>query len=362
MAAGPATTISAEERPLLAGARRGDEDAFRRLVEPYRGELHAHCLPDARLGPRRRGRPAGRAAARVARRWRGSRAAARCARGSTDRDEHELDRDRTAPQAGAADRLRARPPTPTAARACRWPSRSGSSPTPTSTFGLEDGLAGPEARYEQRESVELAFVAALQYLPANQRAVLILRDVLGFSAKETAETLETTVASANSALQRARASVEDRLPEQSQQATLRALGDERPHTRSSTATCRRWERCDVDAVVGMLTEDAVLLDAPAGHVVRRRATRSRPSSSARRCRASGGGSRCGSAPTARWRSPSTAGTTTRRRYVPFALNVLTLPRRAHQRRHGLHRPTRRRRTTTARSSRGCPSSRPTRSA
>ena len=123
------------------------------------------------------------------------------------------------------------------------------------TFGLQDGLAGPEARYQQRESVELAFVAALQYLPANQRAVLILRDVLGFSAKETAETLETTVASANSALQRARASVEERLPEQSQQATLRALGDERL-TEIVDGYMQAWERCDVDAVVGMLTEDA----------------------------------------------------------------------------------------------------------
>ena len=122
-------------------------------------------------------------------------------------------------------------------------------------LGLEDGLAGPEARYEQREGVELAFIAALQHLPANQRAVLILRDVLGFSAKETAETLETTVASANSALQRARATVDERLPEQSQQATLRALGDERPR-RARRRLRDAWERGDVDAVVGMLTEDA----------------------------------------------------------------------------------------------------------
>lgn len=99
-------------------------------------------------------------------------------------------------------------------------------PYPDERIGLEDGLAAPAARYEQRESVELAFIAALQHLPARQRAVLILREVLGFSAREVAESLETTVASVNSALRRARQGVDERLPEQSQQATLRALGNE----------------------------------------------------------------------------------------------------------------------------------------
>jgi RNA polymerase sigma-70 factor (ECF subfamily) len=134
-------------------------------------------------------------------------------------------------------------------------------PYPDERMGLGSGLASPEARYEQREGVELAFIAALQHLPARQRAVLILRDVLGFSARETATVLETTPISVDSALQRARKTAEQRLPEQSQQATLRSLSDgelRQVVRRYVTA----WERNDVGAVVAMLAEDAKLAMPP----------------------------------------------------------------------------------------------------
>jgi RNA polymerase sigma-70 factor, ECF subfamily len=134
-------------------------------------------------------------------------------------------------------------------------------PYPDEKLGLEAGFAVPEARYEQRESVELAFVAALQHLPPNQRAVLILREVLGFTAREVAETLDTTTASVNSALQRARAAVDERLPEQSQQATLRSLGDKGLRDLVEDYV-DAWERGDVEAVVSMLTEDATFAMPP----------------------------------------------------------------------------------------------------
>jgi RNA polymerase sigma-70 factor (ECF subfamily) len=134
-------------------------------------------------------------------------------------------------------------------------------PYPDEALGLPDGPASPDARYEQREAVELAFVAALQHLPATQRAVLILREVLGFSAREVAESLDTTVASVNSALQRARRKVEERLPERSQQATRRSLGDERMRALVE-AYLDAWKRADIDALRALLAEDAVFSMPP----------------------------------------------------------------------------------------------------
>jgi RNA polymerase sigma-70 factor (ECF subfamily) len=116
-------------------------------------------------------------------------------------------------------------------------------------------------RYEDREGVELAYVAALQLLPPNQRAVVLLRDAMGFSAKEAADALETSTASVNSALQRARATLERERPARSQQATLRALGDARSRELVA-AFADAWNRADVAAIVAMLSEDATFTMPP----------------------------------------------------------------------------------------------------
>jgi RNA polymerase sigma-70 factor (ECF subfamily) len=134
-------------------------------------------------------------------------------------------------------------------------------PFPDEQVQIPEGLAGPEARYEQRESVELAFIAALQNLQPRQRAVLILREVLGFSGDEVAQALDTTPAAVYSALQRAHAAVDGRLPERSQQATLHSL-DDRELREVVDGFVDAWERDDVDALAAMLTEDAVIAMPP----------------------------------------------------------------------------------------------------
>ena len=134
-------------------------------------------------------------------------------------------------------------------------------PYPDEQLALDDAPAGPDAVYERRESVELAFIAALQHLPARQRAVLILRDVLGFSAREVAEALDATPVSVDSALQRAHRTVDAKLPERSQQTTLRTLGDEALR-KIVDRFVAAWERTDVDAVVAMLADDAAITMPP----------------------------------------------------------------------------------------------------
>ena len=126
---------------------------------------------------------------------------------------------------------------------------------------VTDGLASPEARYEQREAVELAFIAALQHLPPRQRAVLLLRDVLGFAPGEIAAALDATPAAVYSALQRAHAAVEERLPAHSQQATLRSIGDHRLRELVERYV-EAWEAGDVAAIAAMLADDATLAMPP----------------------------------------------------------------------------------------------------
>jgi RNA polymerase sigma-70 factor (ECF subfamily) len=242
------------EAALLDTARAGDEQAFARLIEPYRGQLHAHCyrmlgsvhdaedaLQEVSLRAwRGLGRFEGRSSLKS---WLYTIATNTCLNQIERRPKRVLPVD----YAPAAD-PHGGPGAPVVESV--WVE-----PYPDELIGVEDELAGPEASYEQRESVELAFVAALQLLPANQRAVLILREVLGFSAQEVADTLDTTVASVNSALQRARKAVEERAPAQTQQATLRELGDERVR-HIVERYMDAWERNDVDTVMEMLAEDA----------------------------------------------------------------------------------------------------------
>ena len=127
-----------------------------------------------------------------------------------------------------------------------------------------------DAVYEQREAVELGFIAALQHLPALQRAVLVLRDVLAFSAVETAEILDTTVPSVTSALARARGTVRTALPERSQQEVLREVGDRQVRA-TVAAFIAAWERSDVDAVVALLAEDVEMSMPPYAEWYRGRA-------------------------------------------------------------------------------------------
>jgi RNA polymerase sigma-70 factor, ECF subfamily len=237
------------EQELLTAARRGDEAAFGQLVSPYRAELSAHCyrmlgsihdaedaLQDALL---RAWRGLGRFEARSSlRSWLYTIATNACLRAIERRPKRVLPIDYSP---AASD-----PHAP-------------DQPLVESVW--VEPYPGADAGYEQRESIELAFIAALQHLPAQQRAVLILRDVLGFSGAEVADVLDTNADAVYSALQRAHKTVDQRLPERSQQATLRSLGDDGLRTLVE-GYVDAWERADVDALAAMLAEDAAFTMPP----------------------------------------------------------------------------------------------------
>jgi RNA polymerase sigma-70 factor, ECF subfamily len=242
-------------------ARAGDDAAFTRLVRPLRRELHAHCyrllgsthdaedaLQDALLRAWRG--LAGFEGRSSLRGWLYTVATRTCLDLLAQRGRRAMPVD-LGPASGAAviDDI---PRTDVA-----WLA-------PYPDAGLPAGRFAPDARYEQREAVELAFVAALQHLPGNQRAALLLFDVLGFSAAEIAAVMGTSTASVNSALQRARRLVAERVPAPGQQQTLRRLGDAR--LRETVAGfAAALEAGDADRLVALLTEDVTWSMPPLPH-------------------------------------------------------------------------------------------------
>jgi RNA polymerase sigma-70 factor (ECF subfamily) len=224
-----------DQRALMAAAQAGDERAFRRLVEPHRRALEVHCY--RMLGSVQDAEDVLQET--LLRAWR-----------SLDRFELRSSVHtwlyRIATNA-CLDELKRRPRRPAMV-------------TPYPDARLEDlpsPVADPAARYALREGLELAFLAAIQQLPPRQRAVLLLRDVLGWTAREAADLLETTVTSINSSLQRARAAID-------------AAGVE-PHAVAPRATHERrllarymeaWEAADVDGFVALLRDEAVLRMPP----------------------------------------------------------------------------------------------------
>jgi RNA polymerase sigma-70 factor (TIGR02960 family) len=237
---------------LVEAARGGNQAAFERLVERYRSELSAHCY--RMLGSIQDAEDALQESLLAA--WKGlsgfdGRSSLRtwlyaittnaCLRAASRRPTRLLSLDRGPAWTDPAD-LGAWVDGPVWLEP--WPD----------VLEADEGT-DPEAAYLRRESVELAYVAALQHLPGTQRAVLILRDVLGFSATEAAGMLETTTASVNSAMQRARATVADRIPARTQRAEQEALGPAGQRGLID-AFVTAWERSDVPALLELLTEDA----------------------------------------------------------------------------------------------------------
>jgi len=248
---------------LITRARGGDGEAFRELTEPHLRELRVHCY--RMLGSFQDAEDALQATLLSA--WRGLDGFE--GRASLRTWLYRIATNRCLDSRRAARRRPARewdvpgvdPLQPTRVGEVVW-----LQPFPDDLLeGAIDAPPGPEARYEQAEAVSLAFVAALQVLPPRQVAVLILRDVLGFHAGEVAGMLGTTVDSVTSALKRARASLERRLP----RPAAGSPADESPPAPGSPADeslaaafARAWESADLDALVGLLTDDVFIAMPP----------------------------------------------------------------------------------------------------
>ena len=240
-----------EEFDLIERARDGDERAYEELIEGHRSELHAHCY--RMLASTHDADDAVQDA--LIRAWRGlagfeSRSSVRtwlfkiATNSSFDllqkRSRRELPIDRGKARVGESPG--------DAQLDASW-----IEPYPDRL--IEPGERSPHARYEARESLELAFIAVIQHVPPRQRAVLILREVLGYSAQETADLLEMSVAAVNSSLQRARSAIADRLPSTTQSEELTRLGDD-----AVQELARRYsdaiDHADVPGILALLTDDA----------------------------------------------------------------------------------------------------------
>jgi len=235
---------------LISRARAGDGQAFKRLTEPHRRELQVHCY--RMLGSFQDAEDALQDTLLAA--WQGlagfeGRASLRTWLYRIATNQCLNAKDWNIPKF--------EPPEPTRLGEVVW-----LEPFPDALFDGALGVpSGPEARYEQTESISLAFVTALQVLPPRQLAVLILRDVLGFHASEVADMLDSTVDSVTSALKRARASLQRRQPA--------VAGREPPPAPESPAEdaivakfVSAWESADLDALVALLTDDAFISMPP----------------------------------------------------------------------------------------------------
>jgi RNA polymerase sigma-70 factor (TIGR02960 family) len=244
---------------VLARARAGDGEAFRELTEPYRRELQLHCyrilgsVQDAEdmlqetLLAAWRGLDRFEEQASV-RAWLYKIATNRCLNALRDSGRR--------PRPAAAPGLADPPPKPTRRAEPVW-----LQPYPDALIDdLPDSAPGPEARYESREALALAFVAGLQRLPPRQRAVLVLRDVLGYPAAQAARMLEASEISVNSALQRARATLGTQLPSPGRD---RVPAPRSPRERDVVSRfVDAFEAADIDRLVDLLTDDALLTMPP----------------------------------------------------------------------------------------------------